>query len=251
MINLKSFLRKFFEFFLLPIFHKIILSINRNCYVKPLVRYGSKNDGGYVVYPGEYDLLLSFGVADDANFEFDMKKNNLNLKLFCYDPSINEMPITIKDSEFHKKGVAGFSSGIYYTLSDIISQIGCLDINNKSFLKMDIEGFEWDCLKTEFNTIKKFNQLVIEFHLYENISKNPFKFIYELLTRLKILKKLKNQFVIINSHANNVCPSIKFLNFRLPLVFELTYLNKNIFKNDLNKPNDPSLHDFQFLNYDS
>lgn len=249
MIKLKLFLRKIFEFFLFPIYYQFFILIKKDCLINPLVRYGSKNDGGYIIYPGEYNLLLSFGIADDVNFELDMKKNNPKLKLYCFDPSINEMPVIINDSEFHKKGVAGVSSDNYYTLFDLISLLGDLDINNKSFLKMDIEGFEWDCLKNDFKIIQDFNQIAIEFHLYENISKNPFKFIYELLNRLETLKKMKQHFFIINSHVNNVCPAIKFFNFRLPLVFEITYLNKNNFKDDFNAPNDPSLPDFQYLNY--
>lgn len=45
--------------------------------------------------------------------------------------------------------------------------------NNSLFLKMDIEGHEWDNLSTvDENVLSRFDQIVAEFHSFQNI-RNP------------------------------------------------------------------------------
>ena len=57
-----------------------------------LIRLGNNYDGGYLIPKSiikKTNLLLSFGLGTDWSFEKSFKKMNRNLKINCYDHTIN------------------------------------------------------------------------------------------------------------------------------------------------------------------
>jgi len=156
-----------------------------------LERIGKENDGGYLINSEailKSDYLLSFGIFDDWSFEKNFNKYNKNAKIFCYDDiisfnfiftrSIKKIILdliklkfknifknlyTIVDYIFINNKIKFYKKKI--TTGDIHEIIKNLD---KVFLKVDIEGSEYNILEDILKVQNKISALIIEFH---NINK--------------------------------------------------------------------------------
>lgn len=227
----------------------------------PLIRVGPKSDGGYVIVDGlNYDYFISCGIANDIRFELALLDKYHKLKCYAFDGTINNFPN-------HNSNINWIKKNIGYINSEKITNLKPYIQNNKNiFLKMDIEGSEFNWIDSmSFEDLKCFSQIVMEIHW-------PFdKYRYEML------KKLNQTHYIIHIHGNNFCdrdipknlPSgrsydgtvtIKNSNnstIKIPEVFEITYVRKTNFKDDLNKikkkyptsldsPNNPCADDISF-----
>jgi FkbM family methyltransferase len=225
-----------------------------------LIRVGPNEDGGYVIANGiDYDLFISCGIANDIRFEeafLDIHK----IKCIAFDGTIERFPSHRNSMEWIPKNIGFSNTGKTTNLKEYIKN------NNKIFLKMDIEGseFNWlDCM-TE-NELEKFSQIVIEVHW-------PFD-----MYRMNMLKKLNTSHYIVHIHGNNYCdrdipknmPSGRTYDgtvtinhpimppIKLPEVFEVTYINKKLcdsfvemtetqFPTILDYPNNPRAPDIYF-----
>jgi len=200
-------------------------------------RFGSANDGGYILYPKiePETSVISCGIGDNASFDFEIAAEVKNV--FMYDHTINNVAGLKSNMYFFKKGVHKESSDSFATITDIIedNEIG------KSILKLDIEGMEWEIIDSlEINVLREFDQIIIEFHDLFQIALNHKSDLY-----FRVLKKLTSYFDIINMHPNNwgefrILCGVPFVN-----TLELTMLNKNIktqispIIKSLNMPNNP------------
>ena len=84
------------------------------------------------------------------------------------------------------------------------------------FVKMDIEGSEYDTLPQFVPYLDNVNGMVIEFH---NIDKYEKQF-------LKILDDFENKFYIAHVHGCNFAGLIE--NTNIPKTLEITFLNKKL-----------------------
>jgi len=199
-----------------------------------LIRVGPKQDGGYIIADGfKYDLFISCGIANDIRFEDDFLDIH-KIKCIAFERTIKKIPSHRNKIVWNPKNI-GYSNTVTTTnLKEFIQN------NNKIFLKMNIEGseFNWLDAMTEIE-LEKFSQIVIEFHW-------PFD-----MYRMNMLKKLNTTHYIIHIHGNNYCdrdipshlPSGRTFDgtvtinnsnlqpIKLPEVFEVTYINKNLCNN--------------------
>ena len=213
-------------------------------------RFGSKNDGGYVLINDlkKDDFLISMGVANDVNFEIDLSRYVTGSHL--YDDSIDELPLPVPNGLFFKERIGG--SGLT-SISDAINKvpIGC-DL----ILKVDIEGSELEAFdQLKFNEQIKFRQIIVEYHWLEKILEDTF---YTQL--LLVLEKLDETHFVFNSHPNNHGDTLIVENLLFPSVVEVTYLRKedygfqNNFLNQtnvlskLNRPCNPNVPEIYFPN---
>ena len=212
-------------------------------------RIGSPNDGGYVLINDftSDDFLISMGVADDVNFEMSVAP--LVAGSHLYDFSIDDLPRPIPNGQFFQERIGGTGCT---TLQDVVSKVpNNLDL----ILKIDIEGSEWEAFDFSHGVdLKKFRQIVIEFHWLENILNE------ELFFRiLRVLKKFNESHFVLNSHANNHGDTLSIENISLPSVLEVTYLRRNSYQIEefnplsqeklakLNKPCNPNEPELYFL----
>ena len=183
------------------------------------IRLGVQRDGGYVIVDGyDYDFLISGGVGPDISFEFDfMERYKINGVVL--DGTV-EAPNLPEGLTFVKKNI-GSSNNEH--LSNLVEYIQ--DYNN-IFLKLDIEGAEWDLLTSDFgNHLSKIKQITIEIHYA--FSNNP-----KILQSLELLSKTHH---IAHIHENNNCHT--FFNIggnNYPEVLELTLLRKDCRMRSLN-----------------
>ena len=191
------------------------------------IRLGNKDtDGGYVIsdLKNLYDCYLSCGVNNEESFTRDFLKKYNYLKkenCFAFDGTIKDYPWKYtKDINFIKKNIGNHNSDKITNLSEYL-------INYKNiFIKMDIEGGEWEWLsnidESKLNNIK---QLVIEFH---GINDDTWGEKFE--NKVKCLKKLNKSHYMIHFHGNN-CAGFKNINGKnIPDVVEITYIRKPYFE---------------------
>lgn len=169
-------------------------------------RIGSKYDGGYVIDRNltQYDLILSGGAGNNITFEEELC-SLLKTKCIIYDHTVD---VKSNNTDIvHIKEKLDKNTDSFYKY---------INIYNNIFLKLDIEGGEYQILSSlDDNDIFKFKQIVIEFHDY--LSE----------TRLELIKKLTINHVLIHLHANNCCGLIDFNSIKFPKIVELTFVRKS------------------------
>lgn len=190
------------------------------------IRLGVDQDGGYVIgnVPSDikYDCYISAGVSNEESFSRDfIHKYNLQ-KCDCYvfDGTIDGYPLEYTDQiTFIQKNIGIINNDTTSDLSDLTEKY------NSIFLKMDIEGWEYQWLnKMTESQLKKFTQIVIEFH---GVLDNSFHSDHN--NKIKSWIKLFKTHFIIHAHGNNWA----FAKNGIPESLELTYLNKNLFNNNI------------------
>lgn len=226
-----------------------------------LVRVGPKVDGGYVIADGfKYDLFISCGISNDVRFE-EAFLNIHKIRCVAFDGTIQSFPSHKNNMEWIPKNIGYSNTEKTTNLKEYIQN------KNKIFLKMDIEGSEFNWLDSMSETeLDNFSQIVIEIHW-------PFD-----TYRMNMLKKLNKTHYIIHIHGNNYCdkdipkhlPSGRTYDgtvtinnsslgdIKLPEVFEVTYINKKLcdplsvemkeiqFPTILDYPNNPNAKDISF-----
>lgn len=209
-----------------------------------LARLGSNNDGGYVIFTDEYvkQELLSLGVGDNITFDIELGKRMLHT--YFFDDSVSALPALVSNSSFFQKRISTMTSPKHYSLSDCIELI---PKTSEIFLKIDIEGSEWDIFdKVKSKELLRFRQIVGEFHGFHEIYNFDF---YQKVMR--VLKKLNNTHSLIHLHANNWGQYRIINGVPVPDVLELSFLRKDIFyENMINKDLPPPFFS-NFLDFES
>jgi hypothetical protein len=234
-----------------------------------LVRLGSVDDGGYVLPIKDIkssDLLISLGISDNWDFEKDFSKMS-NAKVIAYDYSINnnfwiskfkkDLIKFIKLKIFKPKKIYKMLQYIdfilffkmnkknLFFLKKIGNNEGCVNIHDilathikekeKVFLKVDIEGSEYEILDQIISNKDKIQGIVIEFH---NVTKN-FNLIKEFLN------KINTNLNLVHIHANNY--STKDAS-QFPEAIELTISNINLQNQVFDKSRKYPLENLDFPN---
>jgi len=184
------------------------------------IRLGNNGDGGYVIADigDKYDCYISCGVSDEESFSKDfIKKYNMNKdNSFAFDGTIEDYPyIFTTDITFIKKNIGD-------TNTDKITNLDFLfEKYNNIFIKMDIEGWEFQwLLQLTPDKLKKIKQIALEVH---GINDDSWNFVQS--DKIKCFNKLNEQFYLIHAHGN----VYGGITNKFPNVMELTYLSKSEF----------------------
>ena len=196
------------------------------------IRMGKDYDGGYVIYDGlDYDVIIGCGISNDISFE-DMFVDKYKCDSIVFDGTINKLP----QSKFsHKWNKINVYQG---TLDLLLKQY------DKIFLKMDIEGSEWDFFKNV--NLENVSQMVIEFHSGYGFHKID----------MELLKKIEETHYMIHIHPNNYRKrQYKIGDKLIHSVWEATYINKKLcnsiykckyeYNEELDMPNNPRKEDIK------
>ena len=200
----------------------------------PLVRLGRDADGGYVVPQSALlasDVMLGYGVRDDISFE-ESYSNIYAKKSYGFDCSVKYVetknPLTYFIPEC--VGDLGHVEQHGVTLSEQVvtsfaSHILKFNLEQKKlFIKMDIEGAEYNALPEILSSYSGFiTGIALELH---------FAYDHQSIPAMNILKMLSKDFILVHLHGCNCCydhfiDSSKVIG-AIPKVLELSYINKNI-----------------------
>lgn len=127
-----------------------------------------------------------------------------------------------KQNYFFRKGISDFRSKRFITTHDMFNNIKNFnDLPEDSvFLKMDIEGSEYDVLEDILPYSSKINGMVIEFHNLKQLW-NEFNL---------LLDKLIEDYEIVHMHGNNCCGYIN--DTRVPNLLEFSFIKRKLLKTD-------------------
>jgi hypothetical protein len=264
---------------------------NKYDFLKPvknnrLIRLGRKMDGGYIVDSKIVDnceILITFGLGDSSqipgqwSFELDFIKRNKNISIFVYDYTVSIWPYLKKIWKYFRRyltfraslddvkirlrnykeyrdflnldNVKFYQEKITYPMkakidTDINKVLSRIKKNSDVILKCDIEGNEYLVIDQILEHSNRIQMLIFEFHW---IDKNESAF-------TDSIKKLQKKYEIIHIHANNHYQTLKN---GLPIILEITLLNKKFSSNkceyvnnfpikNLDFPNNPFLEDIEF-----
>jgi hypothetical protein len=166
----------------------------KNCTFK---RFGSPNDGGYLMCENliaPLDAAYSYGVGrnDDWGCEVSRRYHVPVHQYDCFDPA--RPTCNGGTFVFNNECVGGRSgyreSRFFDTLENQIRKNG--DTGRRLIIKMDIEGAEWDSLlAVPDELLASIAQIAMEMHGFENPK------------IVKVLRKLKRNFYLVNLHFNN------------------------------------------------
>ena len=203
-----------------------------------LIRLGKNNDSGYLINQSDVfktKNLISVGIGTDWSFEKDFKQLN-DVVLNSYDSTIDEtvpgFREFFKDSRTVHKFINVGPSANELRLANILLP--------DCFLKIDIEGNEYNILDDLINCSSSLSGLVIEFH---DINKN-------LSQLINFISKV--QLTLIHLHVNNYFYWITDKG-NFPDILELTFTSsKNVYYDStltlphpLDQPNNPNDLDFE------
>ncbi len=218
----------------------------KNCTLK---RYGSPNDGGYLMCENLIDgshAAYSYGINTEDNWGCDVSRQ-FNVAVHQYDCFTPHRP-ACEDGRFvfHDECVGPNAETLDGQPFDTLpSQIARNNDAGKNLLvKMDIEGAEWDSLRaTPDAVLDKISQMPMEMHGNDDER------------YLEVVRRLKRQFYLVNLHFNNWSCSPGDAPFPAP-AYQVLWVNKRIGEIDpsgpspatmsaLNAPDGPNVPDCQ------
>ena len=190
-----------------------------------LTRYGNDSDGGYIMVNDleQYKIAYSFGINDDVSWDRDMATYGIDV--YMYDHTIDWLPEENEHFHWKKTGIIGEHDANIKdlkTLDTLLEENGHQHENNM-LLKIDVEGAEWSVFEhTSQDTLKKFSQIVIEFHDMNNISNAEHI--------INALQNLNKTHCPVHVHGNNYRSYSMLDGVVLPDVLECVFLNRNKYK---------------------
>lgn len=193
------------------------------------IRLGRNNDGGYVVPVAALessDVLMGYGIGDDISFERAFSQY-FDKTSFGFDCGVQNIETGDSRCHFFSECIGNsnhlmwdqVSSGQIYSFYDQLRRFGL--IGKKIFVKMDIEGAEFDVIDDILKYAQQITGIVLEVHTPEG---DPIK-------TLNLLSSLSNDFVLVHLHGTNLALNhfkTKYAKNSVPTVLELTYINKNL-----------------------
>lgn len=189
----------------------------------PLIRVGDFGDGGYLV-PDDFRGIAacySPGVSQQASFEMDVAKRGI--PSFMADASVENPPLQVPGAQFVPKFLGDKDEGDFMTLASWVAATDP-DPDADLLLQMDIEGAEYETLGAAPRTLlRRFRMIVIELHHLPSLLTKP-KFLNRALSAIN---NLRQDFVTVHLHPNNVSGTVEIGGEMIPRVVEATLLRRD------------------------
>ena len=153
------------------------------------IRIGKNYDGGYILAKElleNCECVYSLGVGNECSFDYQLAE--MGLKIYMYDGSVENPPVSNKNFIFNKK---------YINHNNFVEElIKNNHFNNKNMIaQIDIEGNEYEFFKNlDEEVLLKFSQICVEFHELH----------FQYLKNNDWINKILNNFYIFHMHGNNI-----------------------------------------------
>jgi hypothetical protein len=221
-----------------------------------LVRLGKNYDGGYVIphlAMERADVLLGYGISDDISFE-EFAAEIYGVHSFGFDgtcPQINPKSDRCVFIPYNIESKVSSAHSQFPSLT-FEEQLKMFNLQNKKmFIKMDIEGGEYNSLPEILDHQKNITGIVLEIHFCAN---------NEISKALELMQTINNNFILVHVHGNNYCTDFFKTSMSKGLitrVLELTYINRNLVDYyelsssqqhplPIDQRNNPHIHDVLF-----
>lgn len=199
------------------------------------VRIGKPNDdGGYAVcqLPGEYDILLSGGVANDITFEEDFLRRYPSTPVcLAFDGTVQQFPPTKERIHFIPYNLGAEEN----EQKKVTNWHFLLQKHRDAFVKMDIEGHEFRILPTwSTDMYRHIKQMVIEVHGPGDMHRVPdyYKEFQDITheTLFNLMATIQKTHTLVHFHPNNGCFFHFYEGKKFPNTFECTFVRNDFMK---------------------
>jgi hypothetical protein len=199
---------------------KLLTPINVNA----LVRFGATGDGGYVGLANSIPQLIISGGAG-KNIDFEMELALLGSTVFLFDPTVKELPKNHSRITHVPFALCGANSQQFKKRMNLETalELGNQQSFSNIWLKLDIEGSEYDLLDEKLEHLDSFSQIFIEFHDTYRLLDPEFRAKF-----LRIVSYLSSNFYLISINSNNWQNIFNAGYGFIPVTFEATFLSKNV-----------------------
>ena len=200
-----------------------------------LIRIGKDYDGGYVVPEialKQAQSLIGYGVADDISFE-EQFSEIYNKHSYGFDCSTKYVEIKNKLTQFVPECIdssdfiyASNPSSNTLKVTSFAQQLKNLDLEGqKLFIKMDIEGAEYNALPEILKYAQNITGMAVELHFSDGVG--------QVKKAVNLLSALERDFILVHIHGNNNAPKFTTVNSEgeIPRLIELSYINKSLISN--------------------
>ena len=188
---------------------------------KPLVRFGPKGDGGYLIPDDILGVSACFspGVSAVSGFEKDCADRGMDV--FLADKSVDCPAEEHERFQFLKKFIGARTDDDFITLDDWVES-SVTNSKSELILQIDIEGYEYEVfLSVAKSLMQRFRIIIAEFHRLDQLWNEPFFSIAS-----STFDKILQTHTCVHIHPNNCCGSLKQEGIDLPRVMEFTFLKK-------------------------
>jgi hypothetical protein len=189
-----------------------------------LRRVGKAYDGGYVIPElalREADVVIGYGIADDISFE-DSATAIYGKSSYGFDCTCLSVQPMHEDCHFVSSCIVSEHSTQQFSNSGTFDlHLSLIAATGKNvFLKMDIEGNEYDTIPEVLQGACNITGIVLEIHFTEP---------QQIAQALHLLELLNKDFLLVHVHGNNFCADC-FVSSnargRIPRVLELSYIHR-------------------------
>lgn len=162
-----------------------------------------------------------------------------------YDPTITVLP-KLHSNISHMPLALESKNSSHFKETCSLKDLNLRKHDEGLYLKLDIEGSEWELLLELGEGILAFDQMFIEFYDLFKLSDPNFR-----STAIKVIDLLVLNFKVLNFHSNNWRTFVQFGDAFIPEVFKVTFVRNDICENlpkqsltdtigNLNFPNNPN-----------
>jgi hypothetical protein len=185
-------------------------------------RLGPHEDGGYVM--PEFILencnaLMTYGVGNDIRYEEEFSRL-YNKNVYLFDHTIENTGWEKDKLKFIPEGL-----GIGEKCKEWYQHYEELNLSGDVFLKIDIEGGEFNYINTTDLTkmAEKVIGLSLEIHWIDDLNNR--------IQAISLLKKLSDNFILCHIHGNSWGDLWEYDGYQIPKVLELSFINKKFVEN--------------------
>ena len=201
-------------------FAKLLTPIN----VSGLARFGAIGDGGYVGLADSVPELIISGGAG-KNIDFEMEFALLGSSVLLFDPTVKKLPKNHSRVTHLPFALCGTNSRQFKKIMNLNAalKLGTQERASNIWLKLDIEGSEYELIDESLEVLNSFNQIFIEFHDTYRLLDSEFRDRF-----VRIISYLNSNFHLISINSNNWQNVFGAGYAFAPVTFEATFLSKAI-----------------------
>ncbi len=193
----------------------------KNCTLK---RFGSTNDGGYLICDNLSDGVqsgYSYGVGPNDELGCDVSKRyRVPVHEYdCFDPARPACEGGV--FQFNNECLAPHAARDRHhrrfdSLQNQIARNG--DAGKRLLVKIDIEGAEWEALlATPDDVLDRIDQIPMELHVFNGVTAR----------HMQVIRTLKEKFYVVNLHYNNFACTSTLKPLR-STAFQVLLVNKRL-----------------------
>jgi hypothetical protein len=183
----------------------------------PKKRLGPPEDGGYVITENVLEgcsALFTYGVGNDIRYEEEFYS--------LYKKPVYLFDHTLGRDAWQKEGLSFIPQGLGFeqNCKDWYENYVELGIRGDVFLKVDVEGYEYEYFPKV--DVSKMGDhvlgLILEIHWIDGESNRN--------KASELLEKLSSHFVICHIHGNSWAEKFEYEGFTIPNTYEISLVNK-------------------------